>query len=98
MYPLKLSKITWNDRKQFSVDQDDIETIKVWFFKNKNVKYLGHLLSQDGVETDPDQTQELTTCCVPQDVKQLRSFLGFAGYYRRYIKIMPVSWNLGMIF
>ena len=58
---------------------------KCEFFKT-SVKYLGHVVSQEGVETDPDKIEALTTWPVPQNVKQLRSFLGFAGYYRRFFK------------
>ena len=58
---------------------------KCEFFKT-NVKYLGHVVSQTGIETDPDKLAALTTWPVPTTVKALRSFLGFTGYYRRYIK------------
>ena len=55
------------------------------FFKT-SVRYRGHVVSQDGVETDPDKLQALRTLPVPDNIKALRSFLGFTGYYRRYIK------------
>ena len=51
-----------------------------------SVRYLGHVVSQDGVETDPEKLQALRTWPVPDNIKALRSFLGFTGYYRRYIK------------
>ena len=58
---------------------------KCEFFKTK-VKYLGHVVSQDGVETDPDKISALSTWPVPTNIKTLRSYLGFTGYYRRFIK------------
>ena len=58
---------------------------KCEFFKT-SVKYLGHVVSQEGAETDPDKIEAPTTWPVPQNVKQLRSFLGFAGYYRHFLK------------
>ena len=58
---------------------------KCEFFKTK-VTYLGHVVSESGVETDPDKINALATWPEPDNVKALRSFLGFTGYYRRFIK------------
>lgn len=58
---------------------------KCHFFK-KSVKYLGHVVSENGVETDPEKISALTTWPQPHNIKELKSFLGFTGYYRRFIK------------
>ena len=58
---------------------------KCEFFKS-SVKYLGHVVSEHGVETDPDKIKALTDWPVPHNIKTLRSFLGFTGYYRRFVK------------
>uniref|UniRef100_A0A3B3BNF8 Gypsy retrotransposon integrase-like protein 1 n=1 Tax=Oryzias melastigma TaxID=30732 RepID=A0A3B3BNF8_ORYME len=58
---------------------------KCVFFQT-SVKYLGHVVSQDGVKTDPDKISTLTSWPVPKTLKELRSFLGFAGYYRRFVE------------
>lgn len=50
------------------------------------VKYLGHVVSEKGIQTDPDKIASLKTWPVPKDIKSLRSFLGFTGYYRRFVK------------
>ncbi len=50
------------------------------------VKYLGHVVSKHGIHTDPDKIAALTTWPVPNSVKSVRSFLGFAGYYRKFVK------------
>ena len=47
---------------------------------------MGHIVSSSGVETDPDKTAALMDWPVPTNVKEVRKFLGFAGYYRRFIK------------
>jgi len=49
------------------------------------VKYLGHILSKDGIATDPAKTAVIVNWPQPQNVKQMKSFLGVCSYYRRYI-------------
>ncbi|XP_025752898.1 uncharacterized protein LOC112841852 [Oreochromis niloticus] len=58
---------------------------KCHFFQ-KSVRYLGHIVSEQGVETDPDKISALTTWPRPTNLSELKSFLGFTGYYRRFVK------------
>lgn len=58
---------------------------KCKFFQT-SVKYLGHIVSERGVETDPEKVAALNTWPIPANLKELQSFLGFAGYYRRFIQ------------
>lgn len=58
---------------------------KCKFFQTQ-VRYLGHVVSKDGIETDPEKVRALKTWPVPQNLKELRSFLEFSGYYRRFVK------------
>lgn len=58
---------------------------KCEFFKT-SVTYLGHIVSEKGIETDPEKTSAVKSWPVPHNVKELRQFLGFVGYYRRFIK------------
>ncbi|KAK7886001.1 hypothetical protein WMY93_025622 [Mugilogobius chulae] len=55
-------------------------------FLQSSVRYLGHVVSEKGVETDPEKISSLKSWPVPRNLKELRSFLGFAGYYRRFIR------------
>ncbi|RXN31227.1 Retrovirus-related Pol polyprotein from transposon 412 [Labeo rohita] len=58
---------------------------KCKFFQT-SVRYLGHIVSEYGVETDPDKIEAIKTWPRPQTLKELKSFLGFAGYYRRFVQ------------
>lgn len=58
---------------------------KCAFFREE-VKYLGHVISKDGVATDPDKISAVTDWATPTSVSELRSFLGFASYYRRFVE------------
>jgi hypothetical protein len=48
----------------------------------KEIKFLGHTISQDGVSVDPEKVQEVMNWKPPTTVRQIQSFLGLAGYYR----------------
>ena len=49
------------------------------------VEYLGHLVSEEGVQMIPSYVQKILDWPVPTTGKQLKQFLGFIGYYRRFI-------------
>jgi hypothetical protein len=51
----------------------------------KKIKFLGHTISQSEIVVDPDKVQEVMNWKPPTTVRQIRSFLGLAGYYQRFI-------------
>ena len=55
-------------------------------FAKKEVKYLGHIISKHGVRVNPENTEKVKTFPVPQNTKQVKSFLGMANYYRKFVK------------
>ncbi len=55
-------------------------------FFQKRINFLGHVVSSNGIECDPAKTQTLLEWPVPRNEKELRKFLGFAGFYRRFIR------------
>lgn len=50
------------------------------------IEYLGYFTSADGVCTDPCKVKAIEEWPRPQNTKQVRSFLGLAGYYRCFVK------------
>lgn len=52
----------------------------------REVKFLGHCVSQKGVAPDPEKVSAVREWEPPKTVRQVRSFLGFVGYYRRFVK------------
>lgn len=50
------------------------------------MQFLGHVGSENGVETDPEKIETLKTWPYPKTLQELRSFLGFSDYYRRFIQ------------
>ena len=58
---------------------------KCFFFKEE-IEYLGHVVSGKGISTNPKKVEAVTKWPLPETVYDVRSFLGFVGYYRGFIK------------
>ena len=56
------------------------------FFFREEIEYLGHVVSGKGIATNPKKVEAVTKWPTPKTVYNVRSFLGFVGYYRRFIK------------
>ena len=52
----------------------------------KEVSFLGHIVSVEGIRVDPIKIEAVVNWKLPRIVTEVRSFLGIAGYYRRFVK------------
>ena len=52
----------------------------------EKIFFLGHVISKDGIAVDPAKVKAITEWKRPESPTEVRSFLGQAGYYRRFIK------------
>ena len=59
-------------------------------FFMREIKYLGHIISKDGIRMDPDKLQVINEWPVPKNLHELRSFIGMCSYYRRFIEKFSV--------
>jgi hypothetical protein len=55
-------------------------------FQLKEVSFLGHIISEGGISVDPSKVKDVLSCNRPQNVLYVKSFLGLAGYYKRFIE------------
>ena len=51
----------------------------------KKVQFLRHVISEDGISVDPGKVQDVLNWKAPTSVPEIRSFLGLAGYYWRFV-------------
>ena len=76
-----------------------VKAEKCLFFK-QSVSFLGYRISISGVEMESDHISAVRNWPTPTTVKEVQRFLGFANYYRRFIRgfgqvVAPIS-NLGL--
>ncbi|GJU98168.1 reverse transcriptase domain-containing protein [Tanacetum coccineum] len=53
---------------------------------NRVLQFLGHVVNHDGIHVDPSKVESVKNWKTPESSTEIRSFLGLAGYYRRFIE------------
>lgn len=54
-------------------------------FLKKEVSYLGHIITTKGIKPNPDKIEAILNFPIPKNPKEIKSFLGLIGYYRKFI-------------
>ena len=62
-----------------------INLTKCEFFRQE-VPFLGHIVSPEGIQADPEKTFTVNRYPVPKNATEVKSFLGHSSYYRRYVQ------------
>ena len=62
-----------------------MQSLKKCEFWLDSVAFLGHVVSKDGVAVDLKKVEAIVEWNRPNNVAEIRSFLGLAGYYRRFV-------------
>eukprot|EP00253_Pinus_taeda_P018429 PITA_18429 len=52
----------------------------------EEIQYLGHVITKEGIAVDPEKIKTIMEWPIPKDVADIRSFMGLAGYYRRFVE------------
>ena len=54
-------------------------------FIKRHIQYLGYLISQDGIQPLPEKLESIRDMPAPRNPKEIKQFLGLAGYYRKFV-------------
>ena len=62
--------------------------VKKCEFAKKELKFLGHIISREGIRTDPEKIEKMVNIGPPKNLKELRSRLGLFSFYCQYSQLL----------
>jgi len=60
------------------------------YLLRREIKFLGHIVGQDGITTDPEKIRKIVEWPTPTNITEVQQFIGFANFYRKFIKDFSV--------
>lgn len=63
-------------------------------FSKAKLQLLGHTVNKDGISVDLEKVEAIRSAMIPKTTTELRSFLGLAGYYWRFIRGFPNNYSV----
>ena len=69
--------------------------VKKCHFFRPEVVYLGHVVSRNGISTDPEKIDNVLNCPDPQNLHEVRSLVGFLSYYKKFVQFCHYSSSYG---
>ena len=89
---LVYSKDAWEHEQYLKIVLQTLREKKLYAKLNKcdfwikEVSFLGHIMSAEGIRVDPTKVEAVVNWKPPRNVTEVRSFLGLIGYYRRFVR------------
>ena len=74
-----------NDILIYSKNEEEHAGFSKCEFWLKEVQFLGHIISEGGISVDPSKIKDVLNWKAPTSIPEIRSFLGLAGYYWRFV-------------
>jgi hypothetical protein len=59
---------------------------KCSFFQSE-IHYIGHIISSEGINVDPTKIDAISESPTPSNIHEIHSFIGMAGYYKRFVEV-----------
>jgi len=62
-------------------------------FKERSVKYIGHVLTSNGLQTDPEKVRAIKEMAAPTNAKEMKTFLGMVNYLSKFLPQLSTLTN-----